>query len=121
MRRLLLAAGAVLAFGGSAFAQEPTWSGEARIVGFLVAAAPRCPDYQPKVMSLMADRLLTELNGMGVSDEKARVWMDDGAKSFDDDEASKGASFVCRRAGQMLLDAYKTWAKYHLPPPGGQR
>jgi hypothetical protein len=119
MRRLLIAVAALtLAGSANAVAQEPRWSGEAKIVGVLVTAAPRCPDYQPKVMSLMADRLLTELNGMGVSDEKARVWMDAGAKTFDDDEASKGTSFACRSAGAMLLDAYKTWAKYH---DGGNR
>jgi hypothetical protein len=121
MRRLLLAAGAALALAGPALAQEPLWSGEARIVGVLVAAAPRCPDYQPKVMSLIAERLLTELNGMGVSDEQARVWIDAGAQKFDNDEARYGTKVACGRASAMLLSAYKTWAKYHLPPPGGQQ
>jgi len=72
-------------------------------------------------MVLIEGRLLDELRDMRVSDEQARVWIDAGAQKFDNDEARYGTKVACGRAGAMLLSAYKTWAKYHLPPPGGQQ
>jgi hypothetical protein len=119
MKKYLLAAVAALALGGSALAQEPLWSSEAKIVGLLGEASRRCDaNYEPRVMSLIAGRLLTELHqDNGVSDRQARVWIDAGAQTFDNDEASYGTTVACGRAGVVLLNAYKTWSKYH----GGNR
>jgi hypothetical protein len=120
MRKYLLAAVAALAFGGSAFAQ-PLWSDEARIVGALGEGSRRCDaTYEPRAMAFIAGRLLGELQRKdGVSGEQARGWIDAGAQSFDNDEARYGTTYACGRAGVMLLNAYKTWAKYNLP--GGQQ
>jgi hypothetical protein len=116
MRKLLLAAVAALALGGSAFAMDYyNETDKGRIVGLLGAASQKCDArYDPVGMLNLADLVLASLRREGrFSEEEIMNQIYSGMGTFEGTKGSLGLKFACDAMGPTFAKARVVFNYHH--------
>jgi hypothetical protein len=117
MKRILLAACAALALGGSAFAMDYEAQSKAETIGAIAEGGRLCPADVRAALTLLAARGLRFMESDGFTFERIKPFMDQGPDMFDAQNAPFGIQGACTRLTPLALRIEDEWAARGKPSP----